>query len=126
MTSENSACAACAAVSVLDIGPATAAGFVKHLLEVLATMANRVDAPAAVERPRRHQRQGRAGDQTRSGSEPKLADRVQRYILTVFAYGGNLRRTEAARHMQVLASAPILGFGLVTAQARRPARPQSS
>jgi hypothetical protein len=32
-----------------------------------------------------------------SGSEPKLADPVQRYILTVFAYGCNLGPTEAAR-----------------------------
>ena len=45
-----------------------------------------------------------------SGSEPKLADPVQRYILTVFAYGCNLGPTEAARHMQGLASAHELSF----------------
>jgi Tn3 transposase DDE domain/Domain of unknown function (DUF4158) len=45
-----------------------------------------------------------------SGSEPKLADPVQRYILTVFAYGCNLGPTEAARHMQGLATAHELSF----------------
>jgi hypothetical protein len=34
-----------------------------------------------------------------SGSEPKLADPIQRYILTVFAYGCNPGPTQAARHM---------------------------
>jgi TnpA family transposase len=45
-----------------------------------------------------------------SGSEPKLADPVQRYILTVFAYGCNLGPTQAARHMQGLATAHELSF----------------
>ncbi|MBV9601724.1 MAG: Tn3 family transposase, partial [Chloroflexi bacterium] len=45
-----------------------------------------------------------------SGSEPKLADPVQRYILTVFAYGCNLGPTQAARHMQALATAHELSF----------------
>jgi hypothetical protein len=45
-----------------------------------------------------------------SGSEPKLADPLQRYILTVFAYGCNLGPTEAARHMQGLATAHELSF----------------
>ena len=45
-----------------------------------------------------------------SGSEPKLADPVRRYILTVFAYGFNLGPTEAARHMQGLATAHELSF----------------
>ncbi len=35
---------------------------------------------------------------------------MQRYILTVFAYGCNLGPTEAARHMQGLASAHELSF----------------
>src|SRR5919202_1419610 len=45
-----------------------------------------------------------------SDAEPKLADPVQRYILTVFAYGCNLGPTEAARHMQGLATAHELSF----------------
>ncbi len=45
-----------------------------------------------------------------SGSEPKLADPVQRYILTAFAYGCNLGPTQAARHMQGLATAHELSF----------------
>jgi hypothetical protein len=45
-----------------------------------------------------------------SGSEPKLADPVQRYILTVFAYGCNLGPTQAARPMQGLATAHELSF----------------
>jgi hypothetical protein len=45
-----------------------------------------------------------------SGSGPKLADPVQRYILTVFAYGCNLGPREAARHMQGLATAHELSF----------------
>ncbi len=49
-----------------------------------------------------------------SGSEPKFADPGQRYILTVFAYGCNLRPTEAARHMQGLATARELSFTPVT------------
>jgi TnpA family transposase len=45
-----------------------------------------------------------------SGSEPKLVDPIQRYILTVFAYGCNLGPTQAARHMQGLATAHELSF----------------
>jgi hypothetical protein len=43
-----------------------------------------------------------------SGSEPNLAEPVQRYILTVFAYGCNLGPTEAARHMPGRGSADHL------------------
>jgi TnpA family transposase len=135
--------------------PATAAGFVKHLQELLATTAKRVDAAlpssghvvindkgepvikrglrrqpsasaqaleaALVERmPERNilDMLANVSSWTQcfrhlgplSGSEPKLADPVQRYILTVFAYGCNLGPTEAARHMQGLASAHELSF----------------
>jgi TnpA family transposase len=45
-----------------------------------------------------------------SGSEPKLLDPLQRYILMVFAYGCNLGPTQAARHMQGLATAHELSF----------------
>jgi hypothetical protein len=37
-----------------------------------------------------------------SGSEPKLADPAQRYILTAFLFGCNLGPTQPARHLQGL------------------------
>lgn len=45
-----------------------------------------------------------------SGSEPKLADPRQRYLLTAFTYGCNLGPAQAARHMQGLATAHELSF----------------
>ncbi len=45
-----------------------------------------------------------------SGSEPKLADPVQRYILTAFTFGCNLGPAQAARHLQGLATAHELSF----------------
>jgi hypothetical protein len=45
-----------------------------------------------------------------SGSEPKLADPVQRYILTAFTFGCNRGPTQAARHLQGLATVQELSF----------------
>ena len=45
-----------------------------------------------------------------SGSEPKLADPVQRYLLTAFTFGCNLGPAQAARHLQDLATAHELSF----------------
>jgi L-seryl-tRNA(Ser) seleniumtransferase len=45
-----------------------------------------------------------------SGSEPKLADPVQRYILTAFTFGCNLGPAQAVRHLQGLATAHELSF----------------
>src|SRR5258707_4337006 len=45
-----------------------------------------------------------------SGSEPKLAAPVQRYILTTFPFGCNLGPAQAARHLQGLATAHELSF----------------
>ena len=45
-----------------------------------------------------------------SGSEPKLADPPQRYVLTAFTYGCTLGPMQAARHMQGLATAHALSF----------------
>jgi len=45
-----------------------------------------------------------------SGSEPKLADPIQRYVLTAFTYGCNLGPVQATRHMQGLVSAHELSF----------------
>jgi hypothetical protein len=45
-----------------------------------------------------------------SGSEPKLADPTQRYILTAFTFGCNLGPTQAARHLKGLATAHELSF----------------
>ena len=45
-----------------------------------------------------------------SGSEPKLAEPVQRYILTAFTFGCNLGPAQAARHLQGLATAHELSF----------------
>jgi Tn3 transposase DDE domain len=35
-----------------------------------------------------------------SGSDPKIRDTLGRYVVTAFAYGGNLGPTEVARHMR--------------------------
>jgi TnpA family transposase len=43
-----------------------------------------------------------------SGSDPKLAQAVQRYIFTVFGYGCNLGPNQAARHAPKLATAQSL------------------
>ncbi len=45
-----------------------------------------------------------------SGSEPKLAEPVQRYILTAFTFGCSLGPAQAARHLQGLATAHELSF----------------
>ena len=45
-----------------------------------------------------------------SGSEPKLADPTQRYILTAFTFGCNLGPAQAARHLRGLATAHELSF----------------
>jgi TnpA family transposase len=43
-----------------------------------------------------------------SGADPKLADAVQRYLLTVFGYGCNLGPNQTARHAPELASVHVL------------------
>src|SRR3981189_3350663 len=43
-----------------------------------------------------------------SGSDPKLAQAVQRYLLTVFGYGCNLGPGQTARHAPEIASAQAL------------------
>ncbi len=43
-----------------------------------------------------------------SGSDPKLAQAKQRYLLTVFGYGCNLGPNQTARHAPDVASAPAL------------------
>jgi len=43
-----------------------------------------------------------------SGSDPKLADPVQRYLFTVFGYGCNLGPGQTARHAPEIASAQAL------------------
>ena len=43
-----------------------------------------------------------------SGSDPKLAQAKQRYLLTVFGYGCNLGPQQTARHAPDVASAPAL------------------
>jgi TnpA family transposase len=45
-----------------------------------------------------------------SGSDPKLTDPIQRYILTVFTWGCNLGPEQAARHMKGLVSARALSY----------------
>ncbi len=44
-----------------------------------------------------------------SGSEPKLADSRERYLLTLFTYGCNLGPSQAARHLGGLVSGQTLG-----------------
>lgn len=43
-----------------------------------------------------------------SGSDPKLENPTERYLLTTFTYGCNLGATQAARHMRGIVSAKIL------------------
>jgi TnpA family transposase len=45
-----------------------------------------------------------------SGSDPKLLDPIQRYILTAFTWGCNLGPEQAARHMKGLVSARALSY----------------
>ncbi|MBE9193783.1 Tn3 family transposase [Synechocystis sp. LEGE 06083] len=45
-----------------------------------------------------------------SGSEPKLADATERYILTTFAYGCNLGPNQTARHLQGQTTAHQLSY----------------
>jgi len=58
----------------------------RHLLDILARTAHLTGWP-------RHL--GPA-----SGSDPKIRDSLGRYVITAFAYGGNLGPTEVARHMR--------------------------
>jgi TnpA family transposase len=44
-----------------------------------------------------------------SGSDPKLADPLERYILVAFTYGCNLGPSQAARHLRGLVTAHELG-----------------
>jgi hypothetical protein len=44
-----------------------------------------------------------------SGSDPKLRDPVDRYLMTVFGYGCNLGPTQTARHVRGVATARVLG-----------------
>jgi len=43
-----------------------------------------------------------------SGSDPKLAQAVQRYLFTVFGYGCNLGPNQTARHAPEIATAQAL------------------
>ena len=45
-----------------------------------------------------------------SGSEPKIEQAAERYILTVFAIGSNLGPVQAARHLQGVVTAHMLSF----------------
>jgi len=45
-----------------------------------------------------------------SGSDPKLARPVERYLLTLFTYGCNLGPAQAARHMRGIVSGHMLSF----------------
>jgi len=44
-----------------------------------------------------------------SGSDPKLQDSVDRYLMTIFGYGCNLGPTQTARHIRDIATARVLG-----------------
>ncbi len=46
-----------------------------------------------------------------SGSDPKIRDTLGRYVVTAFAYGGNLGPTEAARHMRGVSAHEIYTAG---------------
>ena len=50
----------------------------------------------------------RSRRKTPSGSDPKLAQAVQRYLFTVFGYGCNLGPGQTARHAPEIASAQAL------------------
>lgn len=45
-----------------------------------------------------------------SGSDPKLSQPVERYLLTLFTYGCNLGPAQAARHMRGIVTHHMLGF----------------
>lgn len=45
-----------------------------------------------------------------SGSEPKLDEPIQRYLLTAFTYGCNLGPAQAARHLRDAVSAHMLSY----------------
>ncbi len=46
-----------------------------------------------------------------SGSDPKIRDCLGRYVVTAFAYGGNLGPTEVARHMRGVSAHEIYTAG---------------
>ena len=46
-----------------------------------------------------------------SGSDPKIRDTLGRYVVTAFAYGGNLGPTEVARHMRGVSAHDIYTAG---------------
>lgn len=46
-----------------------------------------------------------------SGSDPKIRDSLGRYVVTTFAYGGNLGPTEVARHMRGVTAHEIYTAG---------------
>ena len=46
-----------------------------------------------------------------SGSDPKIGDTMGRYVVTAFAYGGNLGPTEVARHMRGISAHDIYTAG---------------
>ena len=46
-----------------------------------------------------------------SGSDPKIRDTLGRYVVTAFAYGGNLGPTEVARHMRGISAHEIYTAG---------------
>ena len=46
-----------------------------------------------------------------SGSDPKIRDTLGRYVVTAFAYGGNLGPTEVARHMRGVSAHEIYTAG---------------
>ncbi len=46
-----------------------------------------------------------------SGSDPKIRDALGRYVVTAFAYGGNLGPTEVARHMRGISAHDIFTTG---------------
>lgn len=46
-----------------------------------------------------------------SGSDPKIRDTLGRYVVTAFAYGGNLGPTEVARHVRGVSAHEIYTAG---------------
>ncbi len=54
-----------------------------------------------------------------SGSDPKIADTMGRYVVTAFAYGGNLSATEVARHMRGVSAHDIYTAGNKHADANK-------
>ena len=55
----------------------------------------------------------------RSGSDPKIGDTMGRYVVTAFAYGGNLGPTEVARHMRGVSAHDIYTAGNKHADANK-------